>query len=114
MAAAPSASKPVLIAFGILAGLNALNGALAGTDMVPKVVAAWIAIGTGVLAAILAVVVQGVVVPLNAVGARLTRDGKMVSGPADQTIANGAEVELTPTTDTGAGLNDVQLPDMPG
>lgn len=109
MTAAPSASKPVLIAFGVLAGLNALNGGLAASDLVSKEVAAWIALVTGVVAAVLAVVVQGVVVPLNAVGARLTGDGKMVSGPADQTIPNGAEVQLTPTAEGGYG----QIPNLP-
>ncbi len=97
MTAAPSASKPVLIVFSVLAGLNVVNGGLAALDVVPVKVIGILALGTAAVTAAVMFYVQGVVVPLNAVAARVTNDGKMVSGPAEQTIPTGAEVQLTPT-----------------
>lgn len=94
---APSASKPVLIVFSLLAAMNVVNGGLAALDVLPVKVVGIIALATAGVTAGVMFYVQGVVVPLEAVGARLTNDGKMVTGPADQTIPAGTEVQLTPT-----------------
>lgn len=94
----PSASKPVLIAFSILAGLNVVNGGLAALEVVPAKAVGILALGTAAVTAGLMFYVQGVVVPLPAVAARVTGDGQLVAGPAEQTIPTGAQVQLVPTS----------------
>lgn len=95
---APSASKPVLIVLSILAGLNVINGGLGALEVVPAKVVGLLALGTAAATAGIMFYLQGVVVPLQAVAARVTGDGQLVAGPAEQTIPTGAQVQLTPTT----------------
>lgn len=95
---APSASKPVLIVLSILAGLNVVNGGLGALEVVPAKVVGLLALGTAAVTAGIMFYLQGVVVPLQAVAARVTGDGQLVAGPAEQTIPTGAQVQLTPTT----------------
>jgi hypothetical protein len=95
----PSASKPVLVVLSVLAGLNVVNGGLGALDVVPAQVVGLIALGTAAVTTGLMFYLQGVVVPANAVAARVTGDGQLVSGPADQTIPTGTQVQLTPTAD---------------
>lgn len=94
---APSASKPVLIVLSILAGLNVVNGGLGALEVVPAKVVGLLALGTAAVTAGIMFYLQGVVVPLQAVAARVTGDGQLVAGPAEQTIPTGAQVQLTPT-----------------
>jgi len=95
---APSASKPVLIVLSILAGLNVVNGGLGALEVVPAKVVGLLALGTAAVTAGIMFYLQGVVVPLQAVAARVTGDGQLVAGPAEQTIPTGAQVQLTPAT----------------
>lgn len=96
---APSASKPVLIVLSVLTGLNVVIGGLGALEVVPAKVVGLIALGAAAVSAGVGFYLQGVVVPLSAVAARVTGDGKLVSGPAEQTIPTGAEVQLTPAAD---------------
>jgi hypothetical protein len=93
-----SASKPVLIVLSILTGLNVINGGLGALDVVPAKVVGLLALGTAAVTASVMFYLQGKVVPLDAVAARVTGDGQLVAGPAEQTIPTGAQVQLTPTT----------------
>lgn len=97
----PSASKPVLIVTSVLAGLNVVTAGLGVLEVVPAKVVGIIALATAAVAAAVGAYLQGVVVPLNAVAARVTGDGQLVAGPAEQTIPTGAQVQLTPTADGG-------------
>jgi hypothetical protein len=97
--AVPSASKPVLIVLSVLAGMNVVNGGLGAREVVPAQVVGLLALGTAAVTTGLMFYLQGVVVPANAVAARITGDGQLVSGPADQTIPTGTQVEISPTAD---------------
>jgi hypothetical protein len=88
----------VLIVLSVLAGLNVVNGGLGVLDVVPAEVVGLLALGTAAVTAGMMTYLHGVVVPANAVAARVTGDGQMVAGPAEQTIPTGAQVQLTPTT----------------
>jgi hypothetical protein len=103
MTATPSQSRPVLVMLSILTGLNVVNGGLAALDVLPVKTVGLIALGTAAVSAGIGFYLQGVVVPLDAVAARVTGDGKVVSGPADQTIPTGREVEVTRTGDSPYG-----------
>ncbi len=93
MTAAPSASQPVLVVMSILAGLNVVNGGLGALGIVSAQVAGCIALGTAAVAAGIMFYLRGVVVPADAVAVRVDGNGVLRSGPADQTIPTGAEVE---------------------
>lgn len=95
---APSASKPVLIVLSVLAGLNVVNGGLAALEVVPVKVCGVLALATAAITFGVQYYLQGVVVPLDAVAARVTGDGQLVAGPAEQTIPTGAQVQLAPTS----------------
>jgi hypothetical protein len=97
-AAAPSSSQPVLIVMSILAGMNVVNAGLGVLHVVSATVVGLLALGTAAVAAGIGFYLRGTVVPLDAVAARVTGDGKVVSGPADQTIPTGREVQLAPVT----------------
>jgi len=94
--AAPSASKPVLIVLSILTGMNVINGGLAALEVLPAKTVGLLALGTAAVSAAVGFYLQGVVVPVDAVAARVTGDGQLVSGPADPTIATGVPVEVSP------------------
>lgn len=98
MSATPSASKPVLVVLSVLVSLNVINGGLGALEVVPVKVVGLLALGTAAVSAGIMFYLQGVVVPLNAVAARVTGDGQLVAGPAEQTIPTGAQVQLSPTT----------------
>lgn len=98
MSATPSASKPVLVVLSVLVSLNVINGGLGALEVVPAKVVGLLALGTAAVSAGIMFYLQGVVVPLDAVAARVTGDGQMVAGPAEQTIPTGAQVQLSPTT----------------
>lgn len=110
MSAAPSASQPVLITLSILAGLNVVNGGLGALGIVSVQVAGCIALGTAAVAAGIGFYLRGAVVPESAVGARLTGDGKMVTGKADPTIQPGTEVVISPAD---GGPSDLASPYSP-
>jgi hypothetical protein len=88
----------VLIVLSVLAGLNVVNGGLGALDVVPAKVVGLLALGTAAVTAGMMFYLQGQVVPLDAVAARVTGDGQLVAGPAEQTIPTGAQVQLMPTT----------------
>jgi hypothetical protein len=96
MAAAPSSSKPVLVVLSILVGLNVINGGLLTLEVMPAKVVGLLALGTAAVSAAVGFYLQGVVVPVDAVAARVTGDGKIVTGDADPTIRPGTEVEVSP------------------
>lgn len=102
----PSTSKPVLVVLSVIVGLNVVNGGLGALEVVPAKVVGLIALGTAAVAAGISFYLQGVVVPLNAVAARVTGDGQLVAGPAEQTIPTGAQVQLSPTSPGNYGLPD--------
>lgn len=99
MATAPSSSKPVLVVLSFLTAMNVINGGLAALDVLPVKTVGLLALATAAVSAGVGFYLQGRVVPAEAVAARVTGDGKLVSGPADQTIPTGTEVQLTRASD---------------
>lgn len=60
-----SRPRPVLVLSAVMAGLAAFLGFAGLSDLMPKVVIAYVSLGTAVLGAVGGVLVQGVVTPLT-------------------------------------------------
>jgi hypothetical protein len=103
MAESPSSSRPVLMLLSVLVGMNVINGGLGALDVLPAKTVGLIALGTAAVSAGVGFYLQGAVVPVDAVGARLTGDGKMVTGAADPTIQPGTEVVISPADGGSVG-----------
>jgi hypothetical protein len=91
-------SRPVLIIFSILAGLQILTagaalGDVVGKDVVGLLVLAIAAVQTG-----MTFYVQNQVTPMNDVSAYVDQEGQTVAGPASPvTVIEGERVVVTPT-----------------
>lgn len=96
MMSAISKSRPVVIIFSILAGMQILSNAGGLSEVVgPKVFFLF-----GILVASVQVgmtfYVQNVTAPVEDVGAYINAEGNMVAGPASG-VTNGKEVEVIKT-----------------
>lgn len=90
-------SRPVLITFSVLAGLQILTAGAALGDIIGGQLAAFFALAVGSAQAGMAFYVQGVVVPQEDVAAYQDADGHVVAGPAAG-ATNGTPVTVEPGT----------------
>jgi hypothetical protein len=86
-------SRPVLITFSILAGLQVLSGGAALADVIGKDVFGLFVLGVAAVQVGMTFYVQNTVVPSGDVGAYTNTDGVMVAGPAAG-VTNGKVVEV--------------------
>lgn len=95
-------SRPVLIAFSILAGLDVILGGVALIEIVdPKIVGAATLLQAG-FAVGLSYYVQGRVAPWSSVAAQERSDGTIVAGPAAPgmtKVGTPVDVLRDPTTE---------------
>ena len=89
-------SRPVVITFAILAGLQVITSATGLSDIVP---AEWLFL-LGILVAAVQVgmtfYVQNVVVPVKDTAAYVDQEGNLVPGPASPPELQGDTVEVVP------------------
>lgn len=93
-------SRPVLITFSILAGLQVLTAGAALADVVGNDIAALISLGIASTQAGMSFYVQGTVVPQENVAAYENNEGVVVAGPAAGPT-NGTPVVVEPGLDEG-------------
>lgn len=89
-------SRPVLIIFSILAGLQVITAGTALADVgLPDAVAALIALIIAAVQVGMTFYVQNQVVPLGDTGAYIDQNGRMVAGPASPpSVLDGSSVEV--------------------
>lgn len=88
-------SRPVLITFSILAGLQILTAGAALGDVVGDKVAGLIVLAVAAVQAGMSFYVQGQVVPLQDTAAYVDTKGNTVAGPASPPqVVDGAQVEV--------------------
>lgn len=90
-------SRPVLITFSILAGLQILTAGAALGDIIGAELAAFFVLAVAAAQGGMSFYVQGVVVPTQDVGAFQNTAGQMVAGPAAG-ATNGTPVVVEPGT----------------
>lgn len=91
-------SRPVLITFSILAGLQILTAGATLGDVVGDKVAGLIVLAVAAVQAGMSFYVQGQVVPLADTAAYVDTKGNTVAGPASPpSVVDGSSVEVTPT-----------------
>jgi len=102
----PNTSQPVLVALSFLAAMSIINGGLAALEVLPVKVVGCIALGTAAATYGIGYYLRAKVVPAEAVAASLDGEGVLRSGPADQTIPTGTEVEISPAGRSPYSDND--------
>ena len=91
-----SKSRPVLIVFSILAGLQVLTGAAALGDVIGQEAFGLFAIGVAAVQVGMTFYVQNMTVPQGDVAAYVNSRGDVVAGPAGG-VTNGKLVEVVKT-----------------
>lgn len=89
-------SRPVLIVFSILAGLDILFTGAALGDVIGKETLAIAVLGTKAVQVGMSFYVQGGVVPVGDVSAYIDSSGSQVAGPAAG-VTNGTPVDVSQT-----------------
>lgn len=90
-------SRPVLITFSILAGLQVLTGAAALSDVIGDQAFGLFAIAVAAVQVGMTFFVQNQVVPAQEVAAYQDKEGHVVAGPAAG-ATNGTPVTVEPET----------------
>ena len=107
-------SKPVLVIFSVLAGLQILAAGSALADVVGANVAALIGLGIGAIQGGLAVYTSGQVTNNANVAAVQAPTGEIVAGPAATKIPDGTVVEVsTPTPPAPVAPDDADFVSPP-
>jgi hypothetical protein len=92
-------SRPVLITFSVLAGLQILTAGTALADVIGKDVAGLIVLAVAAVQAGMSFYVQGQVVPLQDTAAYVDTKGNTVAGPASPPqVIDGSAVEVVKST----------------
>ncbi len=96
----PNKSRPVLITFSILAGLQVLTAGASFTDILGKDLAGFIVLVIAAVQVGLTFYVQNQVTPMGDVAAYINQKGETVAGPASPpTVINNSEVEVVKASD---------------
>ena len=94
-------SRPVLIIFAILAGLQFLTAGAALGDVVGGTIAAFIVLIVAAVQGGMSYYVQGMVIPVGDSVAYINQSGEAVAGPAAG-VTNGAPVVVAPDPNRSA------------